>query len=239
MPISYSNIVVSKQPIIVQSVAEQVYNFVRRDILTGDLPPLSPIRQDIIAAKLNVSKIPLREALTRLEHDGLVESSPNRGFFVRPVSAAEAKEVFALRIKLEPDATVAGSLAASEEDQEIARQALLQLEAIQSQDSNPEHVRFNRKFHMALMAPSIGTITFHIINQISILAERYVRIHLEPYARGQEALIDHRKIFDSWMQKDIKTLKKLSKKHLQNTLSDLEKEWVQNVVMSKRHNVDS
>ena len=125
---------------------------------------------------------------------------------------------------MEPDATVEGSLSATEEDQEFAKQALLQLETVLNQSNNPEHVRFNRKFHMALMMPNIGTITFHIINQISILAERYVRVHIEPYARDQEALIAHRKIFEAWMQKDVKILKKLSKQHLQNTLSDLENE---------------
>ncbi len=224
MPVQYTDILIPKQSIIVQSIADQVYNFVRRDILTGELPPLSPIRQDTIAAKLKVSKIPLREALARLEQDGLVESSPNKGFFVRPISAREAREVFLLRLKLEPDATVEGSLSATEEDQEFAKQALLQLETVLNQSNNPEHVRFNRKFHMALMMPNIGTITFHIINQISILAERYVRVHIEPYARDQEALIAHRKIFEAWMQKDVKILKKLSKQHLQNTLSDLENE---------------
>ena len=97
MPVQYTDILIPKQSIIVQSIADQVYNFVRRDILTGELPPLSPIRQDTIAAKLKVSKIPLREALARLEQDGLVESSPNKGFFVRPISAREAREVFLLR----------------------------------------------------------------------------------------------------------------------------------------------
>lgn len=224
MSVSYSSVSFHKPSVIVQSIADQVYNFVRRGILTGDLPPLSPIRQDTIAAQLKVSKIPLREALARLEQDGLVESSPNRGFFVRPLSATEAKEVFLLRLKLEPDATVEGALAATAEDQENARQALLELEAIQSQTDNPEHVWFNRKFHMSLMTPNIGSITFHIIDQISILAERYVRVHIEPYGKEPDALLAHRKIFDAWLEKDIKLLKKLSRQHLQHTLADLEKE---------------
>ena len=77
---------------------------VRDFILSGVIPSEEPIRQDALAAELRVSKIPLREALARLEQDGLVVSHPNRGFFVRPMSPEEAEEVYALRIKLEPDA---------------------------------------------------------------------------------------------------------------------------------------
>lgn len=221
---SHSGIPSHKSTIIVQSIADQVYNFVRRNILIGDFPPLSPIRQDIIAAQLGVSKIPLREALARLEQDGLVESSPNKGFFVRPISAAEAREVFLLRLKLEPEATVEGSLAATEADHEAAKQALLELEAVQSQTGNPEHVRFNRKFHLALMLPNMGQITLNIINQISILAERYVRLHIEPHGRDKKAIQAHRALFEAWLQKDVKLLRKLSKQHLQITLTDLEDE---------------
>jgi DNA-binding FadR family transcriptional regulator len=51
-----------------------------------------PIRQDALAAELRVSKIPLREALARLEQDGLVVSYANRGFFVRPMSPRKPKK---------------------------------------------------------------------------------------------------------------------------------------------------
>ncbi|CAI3936830.1 DNA-binding transcriptional regulator [Commensalibacter communis] len=224
MQVPRADISSHKPTIIVQSIADQVYNFVRRNILIGELAPLSPIRQDIIAAQLGVSKIPLREALAKLEHDGLVQSSPNKGFFVRPISAAEAREVFLLRLKLEPDATVEGSLAATKKDQEDAKQALLELEAVQSQVGNPEHVRYNRKFHIALMSPSMGQITYHIINQISILAERYVRLHIEPYGREKHAIQAHRELFEAWLEKDTKLLRKLTKEHLQSTLHDLEEE---------------
>ena len=99
----------SFKPIEVRTLADRVYDIVRDRILSGDMAGGEPIRQDAIAGELGISKIPLREALTRLEQFGLVTSYANRGYVVSSLSAEEAEEVFALRLKLEPDAMVRGS----------------------------------------------------------------------------------------------------------------------------------
>jgi DNA-binding GntR family transcriptional regulator len=111
------------EPIEVRTLADRVYDVVRDRILAGDLAGGDPIRQDTIAAELGISKIPLREALTRLEQHGLVSSSANRGFVVAPLSAEEAEEVFALRLKLEPDAILRGCRRAGRADHAVARAA--------------------------------------------------------------------------------------------------------------------
>ena len=85
----------------IRTLSDRLVDVVRDFILSGAIAPDVPIRQDALAAELRVSKIPLREALARLEQDGLVVSHPNRGFFVRPMSPEEAEEIYALRIKLE------------------------------------------------------------------------------------------------------------------------------------------
>jgi DNA-binding GntR family transcriptional regulator len=90
--------------IVVRTLSDQTYEIVRRRILVGAMQPGTAVRQDVIAAELGVSKIPLREALGRLEQDGLLSSYPNRGYVVRDLSTDEASEVFALRLKLEPGA---------------------------------------------------------------------------------------------------------------------------------------
>ncbi len=75
--------------IVVRTLAERVFEIVREQIVTGQLPDNLPIRQDALATELGVSKIPLREALARLEHEGLLTSHANRGYFVQPMSAGQ------------------------------------------------------------------------------------------------------------------------------------------------------
>ena len=84
--------------LVIRTLSDQLVSLVRDRILSGKVQPNSPIRQDALANELGISKIPLREALTRLEQEGLVNSHTNRGFFVRDLSASEAEEVYALLI---------------------------------------------------------------------------------------------------------------------------------------------
>ncbi|MGO7251940.1 GntR family transcriptional regulator, partial [Rhizobium brockwellii] len=76
------------------------FTIIRERIISGDLPEEQPIRQDALANELGVSKIPLREALARLEQEGLLTSQANRGFFVRSLGAGEAEEIYELRLAL-------------------------------------------------------------------------------------------------------------------------------------------
>jgi DNA-binding transcriptional regulator YhcF (GntR family) len=73
--------------IVVRTLADRVFEIVREQIVIGQLPDNLPIRQDALATELGVSKIPLREALARLEQEGLLTSHANRGYFVQPMSA--------------------------------------------------------------------------------------------------------------------------------------------------------
>src|SRR5215510_1508719 len=116
-------------PLEIRTLSDRLVEVLRDFILSGAIESELPIRQDALASELRVSKIPLREALARLEQDGLVVSQPNRGFFVRPMSPEEAEEIYALRLKLEPDAAAVASLKATEADHERARLALAHFDA--------------------------------------------------------------------------------------------------------------
>jgi len=84
------------------STVERIEQRVRQGLLRGDYPPGAWLRQDDLAAELGVSKIPVREALQRLAAASLVTFEPNRGALVRPLTAADAEEIFALRQAVEP-----------------------------------------------------------------------------------------------------------------------------------------
>jgi DNA-binding GntR family transcriptional regulator len=64
------------------TLRESVYGSLRTLIMTGDLPPGSRLTENVLADRLKVSRTPLREALNRLERDGLVTNQPRRGYFV-------------------------------------------------------------------------------------------------------------------------------------------------------------
>jgi DNA-binding GntR family transcriptional regulator len=84
------------------SAVELVHAAVLSELVSGALPPGSRIRQDELADRLGVSKIPVREALQRLAASGLLRFESNRGAVVPVLTAGEAAEVYALRRAIEP-----------------------------------------------------------------------------------------------------------------------------------------
>lgn len=89
-------------PLDHQKAPTAVYLQIRQAILDGSLPSGSQLREAHIATEMGISRSPLREALSRLEEDGLVEKVPFRGAFVATVSARTIEEIAAIRVVLEP-----------------------------------------------------------------------------------------------------------------------------------------
>src|SRR5438876_8102767 len=92
------------KPVRAPAASEVILQFIRNSITDGSLDEGEPIRQDDVAKLFDVSKIPVREALKRLEAEGLVEFQRNRGAVVRSVSEPEIAQIFEVRAMLESNA---------------------------------------------------------------------------------------------------------------------------------------
>ncbi len=206
--------------ILIRTISEQAYQLMRERILTGSLPAGAPVRQDAVAEELGVSKIPLREALSRLEQDGLLSSSPNRGYVVRALTADEAEEVFQLRLKLEPDATAQACQKADALGRAAARDAFEVMDEELARQG-PDYVLLNRRFHAALVRPGVGLITRQLVERLHILAERYVRMHLEGAGRDARASAEHRELLETWLARDAAGIAALTRDHIAGTLRDI------------------
>ncbi|HEY3813226.1 MAG TPA: GntR family transcriptional regulator [Caulobacteraceae bacterium] len=197
-----------------------LYDEVRARIVAGTLRPNTPVRQDTLAAELGVSKIPLREALSRLEHDGLVTLNPRRGYEVAPLDPKAVEDIFDLRLRIEPAAAAQGCEAATDADRAEARRALEALNrATEAHDAaTPE---FNRAFHLALITPAGRPLTTQLVERLNILAERYVREHLKPQGRSDRAQREHQELYDAWAAGRTTSVTTLLEAHIGRTLDDL------------------
>jgi DNA-binding GntR family transcriptional regulator len=86
-----------------QTFTQQVVDQLREMILCGDLKEGEQLRQDMLATALQVSRIPVREALRQIEAEGLVTFYPHRGVIVSELSLDDIREVFDARALLECD----------------------------------------------------------------------------------------------------------------------------------------
>src|SRR6516164_2754414 len=95
--------IMQNQPALIakKPLREDVHALIRERIVKGELLPGNRLQDVQLAAALGVSRTPVREALLRLEREGLVESDPNRGFFVAPLSRKEVLETYPIVWSLE------------------------------------------------------------------------------------------------------------------------------------------
>ena len=205
---------------LTQTLSNRILAEIQDRILSGTLPPDQPLRQDVLAAALGVSKIPIREAFVRLEQDGVLVSQANRGFFVRALSVEEAEEVHALRLKLEPDAVAYAAVHAGPGERARARAALIALD--EAAGGMPSEIgRLNRQFRLALSCTAANPLTGQIMRRLHGLSELYAGKYLAPAHREDRDLIAYHDMLRAWSAGRAQAVADLVRRHLEVTLSYL------------------
>jgi DNA-binding GntR family transcriptional regulator len=128
-----------------------VYLMLRAAILDGRVPAGGQLREAHIAADLGISRSPLREALTRLEEEGLIVKVPFRGAFVAEVSAEEVAEIASVRLLVEPYAAELAAEALRGAERHSLVKAIEELRRATDEDDIPAsidaHLQFHRLFY--------------------------------------------------------------------------------------------
>lgn len=199
-----------------QTMADTATAALRELIMSGELPEGSALRQDGLAERLGVSRTPLREAITRLDGEGLVRTDRHRGAVVRKPSAAELTEVYEIRELLECHA---GHLAAdrvTDAAVEHLRTLLAQFEVAASAD---EWAQLNSRFHNDVYALAERAQLSALIATMRNRSEFYIRVLVSTPGRSQEAEEDHRQILDALERRDARAVEETVRTHLRNTVA--------------------
>ncbi|MDX2212973.1 MAG: GntR family transcriptional regulator [Oculatellaceae cyanobacterium bins.114] len=158
-----------------RSTPDLIANALRQAITHGIFAEGQSLRQDEIASKFGVSRIPVREALRQLEAEGLVTFHPNRGATVTTLTPAEVQEIFEIRVALE---TTALKLAISHLTEPILHQANTILVATDQVTDVARWAELNWQFHETLYAPAQRPRLLTLIKTLHINGDRYVRLQL-------------------------------------------------------------
>lgn len=162
------------RPIEPSSVGHQVTMEIRRSILAGRLRPGQEFSLRGIATQLNVSLIPVREALRSLEEQGLVITRPGRSAMVAPLDAADLAGIYRLRRQIEPD-LAARSAALLQPGDFVEMRRLVALLNDESLDLD-EVYEGHHELHLEMLRPAATTWDLHILEMLWRAAERYIRM---------------------------------------------------------------
>ena len=197
------------------SIVDTVTERLRREILSGEIEPGGRIRVGELETRFGVSHIPIREALRRLEAEGLVVTSPQRATLVAGIALEDLAGLYDLRRIIEVPVVRRAVEGASEEDDEEVSRSLAALEA--ARPDSAEFWEAHRDFHWALMAPGSTAWTQRVLEQLWQSAERYVRLTASAFGTTEEAMRDHRRMVDLFAARDREALGALLEQHLNRT----------------------
>ncbi|MGF7158780.1 DNA-binding GntR family transcriptional regulator [Rhodoligotrophos appendicifer] len=203
----------------VPTLPEFVYAKVRDMIFSGEFEQGMPLRQEKIANLLGVSRLPVREALTRLEVEGLVHLRPRQGFVVASLSLEDIDEIFELRAIVEQHAVYVATAKRTDEDIAEIRPIIEEMEKIRPR-SNRDLVNFatlNRAFHERLFTISRREMMCNLLGTLHDNSERYVRMGARLVSQLKDAHREHRTIFEAFVRGDADEAAISSRSHVRNT----------------------
>ncbi len=201
-----------------QSVSQQISEFLREAVVQGTIKPNQHLVEESIARELGVSRTPVREAIRRLEAEGLVEYVAQRGSVVRQVSVEEISQIYDVRILLEGHAAKLAATYAQPRD-------LLALEkicdtfdtGIEDSDGISEKSRklmdINGEYHTKVVELAANAILEKTLKALQVPGiYRTYYWHEEQNWRNTSYF--HRSIFEAIRKKDSGTAERLMQEHL-------------------------
>ena len=190
---------------------KDIFDELRSDILEQRLTPGTPLKEIQLSERFNVSRTPVRDALSRLEEAGLAVRQ-NRGLVVCGVSPESVMHVYELRILLEEQAAGEAALNRSLSD-------VLTLEALCERDEQVENptekelVEANLEFHAAIWKASTNPVLIDLLERLMVHMAQVPSTTLTSPGRQDSALQEHRAMVKAISERDADTARDIARKH--------------------------
>lgn len=198
-----------------RSLRDQIYDRLRSAILSGDLAPGAPIIEADIAATLGASRTPVREALRRLETEGMLEPRGNRGSVVRELHLDEVVCIFEIREALE---TLAARRAARRMDDRNYAELERLIERMQKHVDDPSEMeRLDTAFHDYILAHADGHRLKRMLGDLRSDIQPWRVIALSTSERRRATVDEHVAVLRAMRSQDELAVERATKRHIENT----------------------
>lgn len=200
------------------TASDVILTYLRDAIADGALNEGEPIRQDEVARLFNVSKIPVREALKRLEAEGLVAFQRNKGAIVTPVSEPEIAQIFETRAILESNAI---RLSVPHMTAATFAEAQALCDAFAHEANAAQWSALNWQFHSRLYLDAQRPFLVATIRAVNDRLERYLRVQLSLSGGLARADREHREILAACREGDADEAGRRLHAHIMGACSSL------------------
>lgn len=200
-----------------ESLAEQAYNLIKKEIISGRLKDNEPLPEEKLAKELGISRTPLREALRKLGMEGLVVAQKGKPAIVATFTREDSLEFMEIRSILEIDNIV--KIISTVDHlfiDELKENVEKQLQAVR-EDDFPTFLELDREFHLLLASKNNNKKYREMIHQMNTGVNRaFLILSNTITASANEACQEHIEIVEALKSKDVHLAKKKMTVHLTN-----------------------
>ena len=200
------------------SLELKVYEALTEAILGGELKAGEPLTELGLSEKLGVSRTPIRAALHRLDEEGLIEISPNRGAVVLGVDAEDLIDIYRIRMRLEGlAAAMAAEKMTAEEKKALSETVELSEFYIRKNDA--EHIKeLDTAFHCEIFKKSGSRMLCKILTDLHKSIKTYRKLSLSGTGRIEASVKEHREILEAILRSDAGEAERLTYLHVENAM---------------------
>lgn len=194
---------------------ELVFEEIRRSILEGDLKPGQRLMEIDLAEKLGVSRTPIREAIRKLELEGLVAIEVRKGAYVAGISVSEMIDILEVRSVLEG---LAASLAAkkiTEEEIQSLKEVSEKFDQAVIKNNMTDMLEYNNQFHNIIFEATKNKKLIQMANSLQELVLRFKVAYFKEYKRAQDIPVEHEMILSAICNKDPIAAQKNGQHHVE------------------------
>ena len=206
-----------KQSETSKPIREIAYETLKDAIIKGELPAGTRIVETEYAERLHISRTPLREALRKLERDGLVEYIIRRGVIVRAFTIDDVNEIYTMRNALEMLTLPAIIENATEDDILVLRDLLTQMDKLVEERDVVALSPLARKFHSQITSISNMTRIVRVIESQDQYIVRFSALAIAEEERINVAHQEHYEMLNYIEQRDLPNFEKLTRHHIERS----------------------
>jgi DNA-binding GntR family transcriptional regulator len=197
------------------SMVDNVTERLRRALLAGDIKPGERIKVAQLEKTLGVSHIPIREAVRRLETEGLIVTLPQRAAVAAGADLDDLAGLYGLRRIIECEVIRRSVATMTDEQVERVRAALEALDAVAQDHGSPAFWELHRDFHWALLEPGATAWIQRVVDQMWLASQRYVRLFVAQTV--DDAMRDHRELLAACEARAAERAEEVLRLHLDRT----------------------
>ena len=181
---------------------EIVYEELKMQILKGKITPGTRMMEVEMAEQMGVSRTPIREAIRKLEKEGLVTIEPRKGAYASQLSQKDMTEIIEVREYLEGLAAYYAARRATEEQKEALERVCLRYDDAVEARNSQDMIKLDTEFHHLIVEAAENKILVHLVEQLQELVLRFRYLYYDTFKRGEKMPAEHHAILDSILAGD-------------------------------------